>query len=212
MTGNGADYRGMQTKTRSGFTCQNWTSKTPHSHNYHAIDTSKGIGDHNYCRNPSGSDGIWCYTTDSSKRWEYCNPIPLTCGEGTTEENGKCVSTLTCGDGTTEENGKCVSTLTCGDGTTEENGKCIHTWSCVSGMTNKCRLDYLTWNGKGGQNGCWACGDADGECVEDHEYLYGVWNKGWNTGYQKGNQEGYQKSNQEGYDNGYSDCMLKYHR
>ena len=28
----------------------------------------------NYCRNPdSESGGPWCYTTDSAKRWEYCD-------------------------------------------------------------------------------------------------------------------------------------------
>ena len=26
----------------------------------------------NYCRNPDGELGPWCYTTDSKKRWEYC--------------------------------------------------------------------------------------------------------------------------------------------
>lgn len=27
----------------------------------------------NYCRNPDGDKGPWCYTTDPSVRWEYCN-------------------------------------------------------------------------------------------------------------------------------------------
>lgn len=27
----------------------------------------------NYCRNPDGDEGPWCYTTDPSVRWEYCN-------------------------------------------------------------------------------------------------------------------------------------------
>ena len=31
----------------------------------------------NYCRNPGGSpEGPWCYTTDPSSRWEYCD-VPL---------------------------------------------------------------------------------------------------------------------------------------
>ena len=66
-------YRGCQTKTFSGKTCQNWTSQSPHEHN--KVLGEKGVGDHNYCRNPDGEDTIWCYTTDPSKRWEFCNPI-----------------------------------------------------------------------------------------------------------------------------------------
>ena len=35
----------------------------------------KGIGEHNYCRNPDNEPkGIWCYTTDAGSRWEYCDP------------------------------------------------------------------------------------------------------------------------------------------
>jgi hypothetical protein len=78
LTGtNGAGYTGCQDKTRSGRTCQKWTSQGPHSHtrtpsNY----PDGGLGDHNYCRNPSASDhGLWCYTTDDAKRWENCDPV-----------------------------------------------------------------------------------------------------------------------------------------
>lgn len=27
----------------------------------------------NYCRNPDADSRPWCYTTDPSVRWEYCN-------------------------------------------------------------------------------------------------------------------------------------------
>ena len=69
-------YRGCQTETVSGRTCQKWTSqfhkhtRTPENPEF----AGKGIGDHNYCRNPDGGSGIWCYTTDPNKRWEYCDP------------------------------------------------------------------------------------------------------------------------------------------
>ena len=71
-------YRGQQNKTVSGRTCQKWTSQSPHRHSRTPSNYSnKGLGDHNYCRNPDHEPGgIWCYTTDSGKRWEYCDPLP----------------------------------------------------------------------------------------------------------------------------------------
>jgi len=77
LTGSGADYRGCQTKTRSGRTCQNWDSQTPHHHSWR--NEAKGSAGNNYCRNPDGDTTtltIWCYTTDPNKRWEYCDPLP----------------------------------------------------------------------------------------------------------------------------------------
>ena len=35
-----------------------------------------GSAGNNYCRNPDGEPTIWCYTTDSRKRWEFCDPLP----------------------------------------------------------------------------------------------------------------------------------------
>jgi len=76
LTGGGSGYRGCQSVTVSGRTCQHWTTQTPHRHdrtpeNY----PNKGLGPHNYCRNPDNENTIWCYTTDASVRWEFCNPI-----------------------------------------------------------------------------------------------------------------------------------------
>uniref|UniRef100_A0A3B4B8Z0 Kringle domain-containing protein n=1 Tax=Periophthalmus magnuspinnatus TaxID=409849 RepID=A0A3B4B8Z0_9GOBI len=34
----------------------------------------------NYCRNPDGDPRPWCFTTSSTKRWDFCS-IPR-CGEG----------------------------------------------------------------------------------------------------------------------------------
>ena len=38
----------------------------------------KGLGEHNYCRNPDGTGTIWCHTVDPLVRWEHCDPLPIT--------------------------------------------------------------------------------------------------------------------------------------
>jgi len=69
-----AGYRGCQSKTKTGLTCQKWTDQSPHTHRATpAGNPGMGLGGHNYCRNPDGEKTIWCYTT-TSKRWEYCIP------------------------------------------------------------------------------------------------------------------------------------------
>merc|ERR1712086_1146073 len=78
LTGTkGSGYRGCQQKTRGGFTCQDWSLQSPHSHSYTpSAKPGKGL-EGAYCRNPGGSGAtIWCYTTSNSKRWEYCDPKP----------------------------------------------------------------------------------------------------------------------------------------
>ena len=67
---------------------------------YGTIQTykNKGLGNHNYCRNPDGSsEGIWCYTaekTEDGQRWDYCDPLK---GGGTChkDDNG---SRFKCGE------------------------------------------------------------------------------------------------------------------
>ena len=72
------DYRGRQSITRKGLTCQAWEAQEPHSHTRTA---DKHIGDGleaNYCRNPTDAkvdESVWCYTTDPETRWDYCDPI-----------------------------------------------------------------------------------------------------------------------------------------
>jgi hypothetical protein len=85
-----SDYIGCQQETVSQITCQYWTLQTPHAHNFMphltvwswTSGTQKRyptLGDFNFCRNPEkGAGGIWCYTTDSQKRWEYCDPRNVT--------------------------------------------------------------------------------------------------------------------------------------
>eukprot|EP00040_Diaphanoeca_grandis_P000102 m.14348 g.14348 ORF g.14348 m.14348 type:complete len:2596 (-) comp10105_c0_seq1:515-8302(-) len=68
-----SEYRGMQSTTVSGRTCQMWTVNTPHYHTYHPENyPDAGLGEHNYCRDPDGWGALWCYTTDEDKSWEEC--------------------------------------------------------------------------------------------------------------------------------------------
>lgn len=77
----GLGYRGCQTRTRSGRTCQPWDSHSPHvpgwAANEHAEKHNSRTS--NYCRNVEGGGStIWCYTSDPAVRWEYCDPLPKT--------------------------------------------------------------------------------------------------------------------------------------
>ena len=71
----GQDYRGSVAVTSSGLTCQRWTSQTPHEHvRTEERYPGKGLGDHNYCRNPDEEPGgAWCYTVNPEIRWQYCD-------------------------------------------------------------------------------------------------------------------------------------------
>ncbi|CAJ1431281.1 unnamed protein product, partial [Effrenium voratum] len=69
MTGDGADYRGVQSRTKNGYSCETWgEGRCPGLTN-------------NYCRNPYQSSSvnrgatIWCFTTDTSITWETCTPV-----------------------------------------------------------------------------------------------------------------------------------------
>merc|ERR1719402_1914549 len=62
----GSDYRGRASTTATGQTCQRWSSMTPHWHMFDDLPE-------NYCRNPDGETGVWCYTIDPRKRWELCD-------------------------------------------------------------------------------------------------------------------------------------------
>ncbi|KAM6355363.1 plasminogen-like [Podargus strigoides] len=97
INGNGKDYRGTVAKTGRGRACQEWNSQKPHSHKYFTPVTHPTAGlDKNYCRNPDGDvNGVWCFTTDPEKKWEYCE-IPHCsssehdCGKGPTRNEQSC--------------------------------------------------------------------------------------------------------------------------
>ncbi|GAA6226940.1 plasminogen isoform X1 [Lates japonicus] len=102
--GNGLSYRGPTSITVLGVTCQAWSAQSPHQHNSFTPQTHPDRGlEGNSCRNPDNDvNGPWCYTTDSSKKWDYCQ-IPdcagLDCGTPVTKPKrcfgrivGGCVS------------------------------------------------------------------------------------------------------------------------
>ena len=64
--GDGADYEGTASTTKDGLTCQEWALDYPHSHGFNGVQG-------NFCRNPDGSAGPWCYTVDPDTRWQLCD-------------------------------------------------------------------------------------------------------------------------------------------
>lgn len=72
---NCSDYRGRQSKTVTGKTCQGWSKMYPHFHNRTPRKYPSANLSGNYCRNPDGEKTIWCYTTNPTSRWEYCKPL-----------------------------------------------------------------------------------------------------------------------------------------
>jgi len=74
----GETYRGLVTSTSSGRTCQKWLDDKPHKTGQEP--TAPGLGNHNFCRNPDGSEEKpWCFTQDPTIERETCN-VPK-CGE-----------------------------------------------------------------------------------------------------------------------------------
>ncbi|ROL52489.1 Plasminogen [Anabarilius grahami] len=71
--GDGTSYRGAMSETISGKKCQFWTSMEPHRHSKTPQNFPKADLRRNLCRNPDGDRAPWCYTTDPTVRWEYCN-------------------------------------------------------------------------------------------------------------------------------------------
>ena len=81
---DGNDYRGKVAKTKAGRACQTWSEQIPWHHTKSTINFPySGLGGHNFCRNPDGEAGPWCYTLDyPDVRWELCSvPKPsAACG------------------------------------------------------------------------------------------------------------------------------------
>ncbi|XP_009920512.1 plasminogen [Haliaeetus albicilla] len=99
--GNGVTYRGTASFTVTGKKCQAWSSMSPHRHNKTADQFPNAGLKQNYCRNPDADSRPWCYTTDPSVRWEYCNlkkcddPVQVTLPkppQTTLEPNPDCIN------------------------------------------------------------------------------------------------------------------------
>ncbi|KAL1525307.1 hypothetical protein AB1Y20_020168 [Prymnesium parvum] len=70
---DGADYRGTVSFSRSGKVCQKWSAQYPQPHERtHAKYPTAGLGGHNFCRNPDGEAGPWCYVA-GDVRFELCD-------------------------------------------------------------------------------------------------------------------------------------------
>ncbi|XP_078578599.1 plasminogen-like [Branchiostoma floridae x Branchiostoma japonicum] len=107
-TGNSVDYRGTLAKTQSGKTCQRWDSQYPQTHRYKPQDYPQYGLEENYCRNPDrDSVGVWCYTTDSATRWEYCDLSSGCAGGTTTTQAPTTTTTGGTGTGTGTGDGSC---------------------------------------------------------------------------------------------------------
>mmetsp|Transcript_30292 Transcript_30292/g.63870 ORF Transcript_30292/g.63870 Transcript_30292/m.63870 type:complete len:1363 (-) Transcript_30292:3047-7135(-) len=75
------DYQGSIQVTSSKHECQRWDAQSPHAHSHEPQDfvLDDAYLAENYCRNPDNDpNGPWCYTTDPSVRFGYCD-VPI-CG------------------------------------------------------------------------------------------------------------------------------------
>ena len=74
-------------KTVSGRTCQHWNSNFPHEPN-DKMRSRLGFTEHNFCAVADEMDERpFCYTTDPTKRWEYCDCKPC----DRTESGSQCM-------------------------------------------------------------------------------------------------------------------------
>ena len=121
-----SDYTGTVSVTVSNIPCQKWTlplmtdgsatatHAAPHVHRTAGL-IDLGY-DHNFCRNPwageTADSGAWCYTTDETVVWEYCDvgtPSAAPCPHTPTPTSGawaQCEDTCAyAGDGQCDDGG-----------------------------------------------------------------------------------------------------------
>ncbi|CAH1267173.1 HGF [Branchiostoma lanceolatum] len=134
--GDGASYRGAVSVTETGKTCQRWDRQTPHEHDYAPADKPSSGLEQNYCRNPDGYTGLWCYTTDPRTRWELCDVPVCDVNECTKKpcQHGRCVN---------KDGGY---TCICSPGWTGQNCQQGPGWTEYSNHYYKLMKDKVSWN------------------------------------------------------------------
>ncbi|CAL1578321.1 unnamed protein product [Knipowitschia caucasica] len=76
-TGDGESYRGNVSETDNGKDCLFWNSHFLLDSGTDPFDTDEnedGLGPHNFCRNPDGSQMPWCFFRRGRRLlWDYCD-------------------------------------------------------------------------------------------------------------------------------------------
>ncbi|XP_078604909.1 uncharacterized protein LOC144878321 [Branchiostoma floridae x Branchiostoma japonicum] len=77
----GRSYAGQMNRAGDRV-CQRWDSQSPHSHP-HTPQAHPDAGlEENFCRNPDNKERPWCYTTDETQSWDYCDVMECADGDG----------------------------------------------------------------------------------------------------------------------------------
>uniref|UniRef100_A0A3B4AEB5 trypsin n=1 Tax=Periophthalmus magnuspinnatus TaxID=409849 RepID=A0A3B4AEB5_9GOBI len=76
-TGDGESYRGNVSETDDGHECLYWNSHfllDSGTDPFNSNEDENGLGPHNFCRNPDGSQMPWCFYRKGHKLlWDYCD-------------------------------------------------------------------------------------------------------------------------------------------
>ncbi|VDI78226.1 Hypothetical predicted protein, partial [Mytilus galloprovincialis] len=63
----------LYTVTLYNDTCQRWETQNPHPHHYKVTDFPDQAWPENFCRATPDSHRPWCYTTNKTNRFDYCD-------------------------------------------------------------------------------------------------------------------------------------------